>query len=321
MRLLTILLLAVAVQAADLRVGIIGTDISHVIHFTRILNNASDPDHIAGARVVAAYKGGSPDIVSSRTRVEGYADELKKVYGVEIVPDIPALCAKVDAILLESGDGRIHLEQARPVIAAHKPLFIDKPLASTLEDALEIQRIAKEAGVPWFSSSTLRFGQIGTTMKFADATGADVWGPGPMEEHHHLDLSWYAIHPIETLYSLMGAGCDEVTRIVGGDFATGSDIIVGRWKDGRVGTVRTLRPSGGYGAVVFRPKQIVQSPANTNVSYVPLVKQIVAFFQSGQPPVPNEETLEIFVFMDAAQRSKEAGGKTMKLRLPVSASR
>jgi hypothetical protein len=312
---------AISLHAADLRIGIIGTDISHVIHFTRILNNATDPDHIAGARVVAAYKGGSPDIVSSRTRVDGYAEELKKVYGIEFVPDIPALCAKVDAILLESGDGRIHLEQAKPVIAAHKPLFIDKPLASTLEDALEIQRLAKQAGVPWFSSSTLRFGEIGTTMKFADATGVDVWGPGPMEEHHHLDLSWYAIHPIETLYTLMGTGCEEVTRIVGGDFANGSDIIVGRWKDGRVGTVRTLRPSGGYGAVVFRPKQIVQSPANTNVSYVPLVKQIVTFFQSGQPPVPNEETLEIFAFMDAAQRSKEAGGKTMKLRFPLSAAR
>src|ERR1700730_15579591 len=127
MRLLTILLLAVAVQAADLRVGIIGTDISHVIHFTRILNNAADPDHIAGARVVAAHKGGSPDIVSSRKRVDGFAEELTKVYGVELVPDIPALCARVDAIFLESGDGPIHLEQARPVIAAHKPLFIDNP--------------------------------------------------------------------------------------------------------------------------------------------------------------------------------------------------
>ncbi len=88
--------------------------------------------------MVAAYKGGSPDIVSSRTRVDGYADELKKVYSVEMAPDIPSLCAKVDAILLESGDGRIHLAQARPVIAAHKPLFIDEPLASTLEDAREI---------------------------------------------------------------------------------------------------------------------------------------------------------------------------------------
>src|SRR5438105_6971810 len=114
---LIVLAASICARAADLRLGIIGTDISHVIHFTRILNNPTDPDHIAGARVVAAYKGGSPDIVSSRTRVDGYADELKKVYGVEIVPDIPALCAKVDAILLESGDGRIHLEQARPVIA------------------------------------------------------------------------------------------------------------------------------------------------------------------------------------------------------------
>jgi hypothetical protein len=312
---------SICVQAADIRVGIIGTDISHVIHFTRILNNAADPDHIAGARVVAAYKGGSRDIVSSRTRVDGFAEELKKVYGVEFVPDIPALCAKVDAILLESGDGRIHLEQSRPVIAAHKPFFIDKPLASTLEDALEISRLAKQARVPWFTSSSLRFGQIGTTMKFADATGIDVWGPGPMEEHHHLDLSWYAIHPIEMLYTLMGTGCEEVTRISGGDFASGSDIIAGRWKDGRMGTVRTLRPSGGYGAVVFRPKQIVQSSANPTDSYAPLVKQIVAFFQSGQPPFPNDETLEIFAFMDAAQRSKEAGGKTMKLHFPLSADR
>ena len=48
------------------------------------------------------------------------------------------------------------------MIAAHKPLFIDKPLAATLEDAREIARLAKAAGVPWFSSSSLRFGAIGT---------------------------------------------------------------------------------------------------------------------------------------------------------------
>ena len=63
-------------------------------------------------------------------------------------------------MLLESVDGRVHLEQVKPVIAAHKPLFIDKPLASTLEDAREIARLAKAAGVPWFSASSLRFGDI-----------------------------------------------------------------------------------------------------------------------------------------------------------------
>ena len=305
---------ALSASGRDLRLGIIGTDVSHVIHFSRILNDASDPEHVAGARVVAAYKGGSPDIVSSRTRVEGYAEQLRKQYGIEIVPDIPTLCSKVDAVLLESGDGRIHLSQARLVFAAHKPVFIDKPLASTLEDAREIARLAKAADVPWFSSSALRFNNIVTSMKARDAFAVGVWGPGPMEEHHYLDLSWYGIHAVEMLYTLMGTGCEEVTRIVGGDFKSGSDVVVGRWKDGRVGTARILRPSGGYGVVVFRPGKIMQSPADFSFSYAPLVKQIVTCFQTRKPPVPNEETLEIFAFMDAAQRSKEAGGKPMRLR-------
>jgi hypothetical protein len=306
-------LLAVS-SHAEIRVGIIGTDTSHVMHFTRILNDNSDPDHMPGARVVAAYKAGSRDIPSSYTRVDKYAEDLSTQYGVKLVPDIPALCSMVDAVLLESNDGRVHLAQARQVIAARKPLFIDKPLAATLGDAREIARLAKEAGVPWFSSSSLRWGDIATKMKFDDTTGIDVWGPGQMEEHHHLDLGWYAIHPIETLYALMGTGCEEVTRITGGTFEAGSDIIVGRWKDGRIGTVRTLRPSGGYGATVFRPKEIVQSPPKASVSYVSLLKNILEFFQSGKPPVSNEETLEIFAFLDAAQRSKAAGGKPMRLR-------
>ena len=88
-------------------------------------------------------------------------------------------------------------------------------------------------------------------MKFPDATGAIVWGPGPLEPHHYLDLSWYAIHPIELLYTLMGTGCEEVSRMA----TEGSDEIVGRWKDGRIGTVRANRPHGAQGAVVFRGRQ------------------------------------------------------------------
>ena len=315
LRVATVSLLCIApLFAREVRIGFIGTDTSHVIEFSKILNNPSNQEHVAGARIVAAYKGGSSDIVLSRTRVDKFAEELGTTWGVEIVPDIPTLCSKVDAVILESGDGRVHLQQVKPVLAAHKPVFIDKPLAATMEDALEIDRLAKAAGVPWFSSSGFRFGVIATTMKYPDALGVSVWGPGPIEEHHHLELAWYAVHSIELLYTLMGTGCQEVTRIAGGDFNSGSDLIVGRWRDGRVGTVRALRPYGTYGAVVFRPKDVVQSPPNVRYSYAPLVKEIVAFFQTGKPPVPNEETIEIYAFMDAAQRSKEAGGKPVTMR-------
>lgn len=302
--------LCIASAFAQLKVGIIGTDTSHVPAFTKLLNDPSDPNHIPGARVVAAYKGGSKDVKSSYERVDKYAEEIKSKYGVEIVPDIDTLLSKVDAVLLESVDGRPHLAQAKPVLAAKKPLFIDKPLSSTYEDAKEIARLAKAAGTPWFSASSLRWSQIADTMKYPDIRGVITWGPGPFEEHHKLDLSWYAIHPIELLFTLMGTGCVEVTRVA----AEHADDITCRWKDGRLGSVRALRPSGGYGAVVFREKSVEQSPAKSGSSYVPLVKEIVKFFQTGKPPVPNEETLEIFAFMDAAQRSKESGGKPMKLR-------
>src|SRR5437660_8222644 len=138
---------------ADLRLGIVGTDTSHVIAFTKILNDASLPDHVDGARVVAAFKGGSKDVKESATRVDKFAEELKTKWKVEFTPDIASLCRKVDAVLLESVDGRTHLEQAKIVIAAGKPMFIDKPLASTLEDARAIAKLAKNAGVPWFSAS------------------------------------------------------------------------------------------------------------------------------------------------------------------------
>jgi hypothetical protein len=305
-------LCAGAEGAADLRVGIIGTDTSHVSAFTKLLNgDAAAADHVPGARVVAAWKGGSPDLPESASRVDQFAEEVRTKYGVEIVPDIATLLSKVDAVLLESGDGRPHLAQARAVIAAHKPVFIDKPLASTLEDAREIARLAKAAGTPWFSSSSLRFGAIGAA-KPPGATGVSTWGPGPFEAHHYLELAWYAIHPVELLYTLMGPGCVEVTRTSGESV----DVIVGRWKDGRLGTVRAIRPYSDYGAVVTRGREVtvLHPKAGEATEYRPLLLEIVKFFATGQPPVPNEETLEIFAFLDAAQKSKEQNGRPVALR-------
>lgn len=288
------------------KLGIIGTDTSHASAFATLLNGGTVP----GAKIVAAYKGGSADVESSHTRVDKYAQELQTKWGVEIVNDIPTLASKVDGILLLSVDGRTHLPQFRAALAAKKPIFIDKPLASTLADAREISRLAKDAGVPWFSASSLRWSEIVSSVAGPGILGAMTWGPGPFEEHHQLDLSWYAIHPIEILFTLMGPGCEEVTRISGAD----SDEITGKWKDGRLGTVRALRPYGTYGAVVFRKDGVQVSPSKPHTDYETLVREIVKFFETGKPPVPNSDTMEIIEFMDAAQRSKEAGGKPEKLK-------
>jgi hypothetical protein len=308
--LLVSLALPAPAGAADLRLGLVGTDTSHVTGFAAAFNDPSSPQHVPGARIVAAYRGGSPDLPSSRDRIDNFTNQLKTKYGVEIVATIAELCARVDGVLLTSVDGRVHLAQAREIVAARKPMFIDKPLASTLDDAREIARIAKAAGVPWFSTSTLRYGVA--ALKNGDISGIDVWGPGPLEEHHQLDLSWYAIHEAEMLFTVLGRGCQEVTRTATAD----ADVVTCRWKDGRIGTMRALRPSAEYGAVIFRKNAKGHDSEMKAVTPLPraLDEELVKFFQTGVPPVPNEDTLELMAFLDAAQRSKDAGGRPMQLR-------
>ena len=109
-----------------------------------------------GCAWLLPFQGGSDDIASSRDRVAGFTADLEKL-GVEIVDSIDALLPKVDAVLLESVDGRKHLEQVLPVFKAGKPVFIDKPLSGTLSDALAIDLLAKKYNARWFSSSSLRF--------------------------------------------------------------------------------------------------------------------------------------------------------------------
>jgi hypothetical protein len=303
---------ALAQDKPPIRLGIIGTDTSHVPAFTQMLNDPSRPDHVPGARVVAAFKGGSPDVESSRTRVDRFAAEIKDKWNVELVNSIEELCQKVDAVLIESVDGRPHLEQLKPVLKAKKPVFIDKPFAGSLRDAKEMVRLAKEAGVPFFSSSSLRFvpdiQELKKNPQLGDLIGAVTYGPSPTEPHHP-DLFWYGIHGVETLYTLMGPGCESVTRT----HTNGTDVVTGRWKDGRIGTFRGIRDGKQkYGAVAFGSKDVLAKEPKTG--YRELVVEIVKFFQTGTPPIAPEETLEIMAFMEAADVSKQRNGAPVLLK-------
>jgi hypothetical protein len=304
---------APSAQTSEIRLGIIGTDTSHVTAFTKLLNDKNDPNHVPGARVVAAFKGGSPDVEASRTRIDKFAAELKDKWGVQFVDSIEALCERVDAVLLESVDGRPHLEQLRPVFRAKKRVFVDKPLAASYADAREIARLSRESGVPFFSSSSLRFvgdiQAIKTNAKHGGIHGAFTFGPENLEPHHP-DLFWYGIHAVEMLYTLLGAGCEQVTRV---KTETG-DTVVGKWADGRIGTMRGLiQGKQDYGAVAFGMKAVLATPVPMTSDYRGLLVEIVKFFQTGVPPVPPDETLEIMAFMEAAELSKIRGGLPVAL--------
>jgi predicted dehydrogenase len=296
-----------------IKVGMIGLDTSHVVLFTTLLNNPKATGEMAGVKVVAAYPGGSPDLPLSRDRLKGFTDQLRAA-GVEIVDSIEALLSKVDAVMLESVDGRPHLKQAAPVILAGKPLFIDKPAAASLADVIAIFRLAKQHNVPVFSCSSNRFGsQIQAAKrgegKIGRIRGCDVFGPCQSLPHHP-ELYFYGIHGVEMLYTLMGPGCTSVT-CVGTPQAF---VATGAWKDGRVATYRGIRPGGGagdFGGTVFGDKGA--ATVREGGEDQALMRELVRFFRAGKPPVGADETIEIFAFMDAAEQSASQGGRSVSI--------
>jgi predicted dehydrogenase len=301
-----------------LRIGIIGCDTSHVGAFTKIFNDPKSTGDYEGMRVVAAFPGGSKDIPDSADRLDKFVEGERKA-GVEIVDSIPKLLEKVDAVLLESVDGRPHLEQVRPVLAAGKPVFIDKPMAGSLADAVTIYELGKKYNTPWFSSSSTRFGPtvqgLKGDAKVGPITGAFAWSPASLEKNHP-DLYWYGIHGCELLYATMGPGCESVVRT----HTPETDIVTGTWKDGRIGTFRGNRAGAhDYGFVAFGAKSTVTGQKFEG--YKVLTDQIAHFFKTKQVPFANEETIELMAFMEAADESKRQNGAPVKLETVLEKAR
>jgi predicted dehydrogenase len=292
------------INSAEGKIGIIGLDTSHSVAFTESINKPDANPAFSGFKIIAAYPKGSNDIKSSVDRIPGYTENVKKL-GVEIVSSIEELLKKVDFVLLETNDGRLHLEQALPVLKAGKPMFIDKPLAASLTDAIAIFDFATHYNVPVFSSSSLRYisgiKEI-TQGKIGKVIGVDTFSPCTLEKTHP-DLFWYGIHGVEILFTIMGTGCKTVTRV----HTPGTDLVTGTWDDNRIGTFRGIRSGkSGYGGNVFGEKGILA--LGDYGGYDPLLIKIIEFFKTGIPPVKAEETLEIFAFMQAAEASKLKGG-------------
>jgi hypothetical protein len=303
-------------SAGEFKLGIIGTDTSHVIAFTDSVNNTNSKTYVPGAKVIAAFKGGSPDVASSASRVEEYASKLRDQYGVKLYDSIEAMCRDVDAVLLESVDGRPHLEQAKPVIAARKQLFIDKPMAGSLRDVIQIFRLAREAKVPVFSSSALRFARDSQAVRngsIGKVLSAETYGPCETEPHHP-ELFWYGVHGVEALFTVMGTGCVSAQRSTTPD---GMIEVKGVWKGNRSGIFRQSKNKKFYGSAKGEKGE---APVGSIDGYGPLVAEIVKFLQTGVPPIPEKETIEIFAFMEASDVSKANGGKPVKLKEVIKAA-
>ncbi len=299
----------------EIRVGMVGLDTSHCPAFTGILNDASHDYHVPGARVVAAYPGGSEQFSLSRDRVAGFTETLTQQYGVALYDSIATLAEDVDAILLESVDGRQHLEQVKQM-AIGKPIFIDKPLTTSVDDARALIEVARQTETPLMSSSSLRYAVgiadllDGGGNEPEGVVSCEAFGPAPVLEDYP-GLFWYGIHSAEVLFAFMGKGCAKVRAMPYREM----DVVMGEWEDGRLGLLRGTRfAKGRFGCVVHTATETHVGLAEaTPPYYYLLLQKVVEFFKTRTSPIDVEETFDIIAFLAAADQSKAQGGAVVQV--------
>ena len=300
-------------SAEDLRIGIVGTDSSHAVEFTRILNDASAADHVPGAKIVAAYRGGNPSMAISRDRIERFTSTLKDKWHIPFIDAIRDLCGSTDGILILSVDPASRILEFQQAASCHKPIFVDKPAAANLHDLAQLDRIAQHNHIDWFSASALRFLVPAHTDK---PLTAEVWGPGELgrlEDGYTLDLSWYGVHSLEMLLAAMGPGIANVSRIHGAN----ADIVTAIWSDGRVGVVHLIRPHTPFRLMTFDRSDSTPILLAIDLNYSPLVHAIVHFFsEKTLASAMNSQTLELFAVMTAADTSSHKGGALVSVINP-----
>jgi predicted dehydrogenase len=292
-----------------LNIGMIGLDTSHVSAFTKLLNDPETEFHVPGGNVTVAYTGGSDDFELSYSRVEGYTKELRDQYGVKIVDTIEEVAEQSDAIMLESVDGRVHMEHFRRIASYGKPVFIDKPFAVSTSDARAIIELAQKHSIPLMSCSSLRYSEgLIHALKEQEKgaiIGADCYGPMALQPTQP-GLFWYGIHTVEMLYATLGKGCARVSVATNDDH----DLVTAEWQDGRMATIRGNRKGNNtFGELIHHEKgtQFVDVYSHRKPYYANMLEAVMDLFRTGKGPIDLEETYEIIRFIEAANESRRTG--------------
>jgi hypothetical protein len=290
-----------------IRLGIVDFDTSHVVEFTKRLNHIdiAEEQWVEGAKVVAGVPGTSQ---IAPEKIAGYLATLKK-YGITILNDPAELYNKIDAVLIESVDGSVHLDRAMPFLERGMPTYVDKPFACSLADAKKLVETAERKHVPLMSSSSLRYAPEVVAAKQEKIIGVSTYGPSPTHPRNP-GMFHYGIHPTEMLYTLMGVGCKRLSCMS----TEGAEVTTGIWADGRVASVRGLRAGAhDYGFTLFGDKKSTTQGVSQKFIYRELLKQIVKMFETRALPIDPRETLEIVAFIEAARKSADAGGAVTTL--------
>lgn len=290
-----------------IKVAIVGLDTSHSIEFPRRMQAADCPPDqlVPGMRAVTCLRFETP--FQDKKGLDERQSRLES-WGVRVTTRFEEAVADCDAIMLEINDGAFHLDYFKKVAALGKPVFLDKPLATTLSDGRAILRLMHKHKTRVWSGSSLPFcpDMDGTRGKLAEIKRAHVFGAlgdAPAGD----SLVWYGVHTFEMLQRIMGTGALSVRALE----TRGSILAVVDYGAGREGVVETIRGTWLYGGsiqgLIKKEPVVVPFTCNFTYGYRDILRRIKTFFAGGAAPVDMRTTFEGLAMMTAARQSIGTG--------------
>jgi len=287
-------------MSTTLDVALLGMDSSHTNVFAGRMNDSNCPEdqRIAELHARNCLRFESP--FQNKEGLDQRQAELES-WGVNVTEDFEEAISGCDAIMLELNDPAMHLNYFEKVAGLGKPVFLDKPLADTVENGRRILRLAAEHQTNCWSSSSLRFvnSLVAARNEIPEAELCNVYGPLGKAAAGS-DVTWYGVHTIEMMTSVMGLGAD---RLVACRDEKGVVVTV-VYEDQRRAVAELNSGAYFYGGRIQTPEKVSSFAVDASDSlYDSLLMRVRDFFVGGPAPVPLRETFEIQAILEGIEQS------------------
>lgn len=289
----------------ELKAGIIGLDTSHTLEFTRRMQAQDCPQEqkVGGMKVVNCMR--FPSSFQSEPDQDKRQQQMEQ-WGVKVTRNMDEALEGMDAMMLEINDPALHLKYFKEVVDKVKgrPLFMDKPLADTLNNAKEIVGIIKKKQLKIFSSSSLRFAPQVVQIAQDAPSPRVCFATGPLgKAPTGSSVIFYGVHTVEMLERIMGRGAKKVFAQAS---PSGTGAII-EYSDGRRGFVQFNDGNWNWALLGFDEKGAKSCGVDAAYLYTDLLKKSIEFFNGAEAPVPIEDTLEIQAILNAIDDSVVSG--------------
>ena len=217
-------------------------------------------------------------------------------YQVQELDSMEELIERSDYLIVFSPDNpERHEELCELPLKSGKPTYVDKTFSPDLASGIRIFDLAEKHGTPMFSCSALRCAlelaaYPNERVNRSTLQMVATFGPGVFAN--------YAVHQFEMSVALLGPGAARVKAFPCGASAS----LVVEYADGRQSSMLqmpgmpfhlSMQLASGEGVYVEKCSDI----------FPRLIEDTLAFFETGKPPVPREETLEIMALIEAGRKA------------------